>query len=643
MSKRIICLLLIVCLLAVLCGCSNNDVGGLENSYDEPLGKNPSKTLRTIGSWTKTGIVNHWHSGTDAGPMIMYGVEGLVQYVRTTDTYYYLLAESVETVENGDTIIHLRQNAKWHDGTNFVADDVIAFYAIDYQNDICKYFKAVERVDDKTVRIVWKEYREPTDEAKLMLLAVDTKLGSVQYKEFKSFVDRALQVISSLEDVSQNDLNSDYTSNIVQPYGKKWNSGASAQMGEILNELRAYEPSWYVATGPYMLTRYTETEMILSKNDDYYLDNSNAFDTIFVYQTPNNVNQIYSMLSNGSIDYYDGCPLKETIDDILSQNTSMVHYKMIDQNSCGLIFNLEKEIWQSATVREAFQYIFDRDAVKELSQPYATTSWYSMLTMTQAQAEACMSPDAFDKLTTYSYDQQKATELLNSVGWSKKGKSWYDQNGNKVSLTLGVENNTLFVNMAQAVQSMLNMFGIETTVKIGENWSTWFATGRQTDSIYDFVVGVTDANSYTTHPYGFMRHFFDVLDAHMLHLPVSKVTNRWDLTLERADGRGSVELIDEIDKLYLVSGDELTEATDNIVYGFSRYNFGIQFFENVTGSFFDSDMVWGLPGLNDLAKDSRNIDYIPKIGDKYFEEIADLNSYYTQGSVYGLGKIFPRD
>ena len=122
--KKIVCLLLIAVMLVVLPGCSKKrQVSGLETPYSESLGKNPTKTLRTIGTWTKTGIVNHWHSGTDAGPMIMYGVEGLVQYVRTTDTYYYLLAENVETLENGDTLIHIRPNAKWHDGSDFVADD----------------------------------------------------------------------------------------------------------------------------------------------------------------------------------------------------------------------------------------------------------------------------------------------------------------------------------------------------------------------------------------------------------------------------------------------------------------------------------------------------------------------------------------
>lgn len=641
--KNVIICLLVIAVTLMMFGCSNKEMGGLEQPYSAVLGKNPDKVLRTIGTWTKTGIVNHWHSGTDAGPMIMYGVEGLVQYVRTTDTYYYLLAESIENLDDGTTVIHIRENAKWHDGKPFVADDIIAFYAIDYQNDICKYFSGLEKVDDNTVKIHWKSYREPSDDAKLMLLACDTKLGSVQYQEFKTFVDRALSVIDSLPDVTQEDLDQDYSTNIVQPYGKKWDSAASAQMGEILNEMRAYEPDWFVATGPYKLERYTETEMILIKNEDYYLDNSNAFETIYVYQTPNNVNQVYSMLSNGTIDYLDGCPLPETIESILSDNSAMIHYKMIDQNSCGLYFNMEKEIWTDIKVREAFQYIFDRDAVKNLSQPYAVTSWYPMLTMTQSQAEYWMSPDAFNKLPQYSYDEEKAAALLKEAGWTKNGKDWYDHNGVKVELTLGVENNTLFVNMAQAVQSMLNSFGINTTIKIGENWGTWFATGRQEDSVYDFFVGVTDANSYTTHPYGFMRHFFDVLNAHMLHLPTSSVTGRWDVTLERPDGLGTVELIDEIDKLYLVEGDALTEATDNIVYGFSQYLFGVQFFENVTGSFFNAETVGGLPAVDELTAENRNITYIPQPGDEYFAEIADLNSYYTQGSVFGIAKIRPRD
>ena len=156
MVKKIICTLLVLCVLFTLVGCSPKTVGGLETPYGDSLGKNPQKTLRTIGSWTKTGIVNHWHSGTDAGPMIMYGVEGLVQYVRTTNTYYYLLAESVKSDESGNTIIKLRSNANWHDGTPFIADDVIAFYAIDYQNDICKYFKSVEKVDEKPSKLFGK-------------------------------------------------------------------------------------------------------------------------------------------------------------------------------------------------------------------------------------------------------------------------------------------------------------------------------------------------------------------------------------------------------------------------------------------------------------------------------------------------------
>ena len=641
-SVALLAAILVIAMLFIVSGCNPSSPGGLSVDYNEPLGQNQDRTLRTVGTWTKTGIVNHWHGGTDAGPMIMYGVEGLLQHVRTTNTYYWQLAESIEHNDDSTSLIHLRQNAKWHDGTPFTAKDVIAYYAIDYQNDVCKYYTQLEEVDEHTVKVYWKTYREPTDEAKTALFSCDTKLGSVQYDEFKTYVDQALEVIYSLELVDATDLEEDYGTNIVQPFGRKWNSSASAQMGEILNGMRSYEPDWFVATGPYKLDRYTETEMILVKNEDYYLDNSQAFDKIYVYQTPNNVNLIYSMLANNDIDYFDGAPLAETIEDILAENPNMVHYKMIDQNSCGLIFNLEKEIWQNDKVREAFQYIFDRDAIKNMAQPYGATSWYSMLTMTKSQAEILMFPEDFAKLKQYSYNQEKAAQLLQEAGWSRRGGKWYDQNGRRVDLTLGVENNTLMVNMGQVVQSTLDLFGITTTIKIGENWNTWFSTGRQENSIYDFVVGVTDANSYFTHPYGFMRHFFDVLDAHMLHLPTSDVTGRWQLTLTRPDGMGTVDLMDEIDKLLMIEGDELAEAVGNIVYGFSQYNFGVQFFENVTGSFFNASRVWGLPAVNELCAETRNITYIPQVGDEYFDEFADLNSWYTQGSVLARGLLYPR-
>lgn len=621
-------------------GCAAKTATALKN-YSSPAGLNTDKTLKILGSWTKTGIMNHYHTGTDGGPIIMYGVEGLIQNVRTTNKYYYILAESVEHKDDHTSLIHIRPEAKWQNGDDFTAMDVIAYYAIDYMNEITRYFSKIEAVDNKTVKITWKTYREPTKEAKTMLIAMDTKSGSVSYKEFKYYVDRALKVINGLPDVTKEDLAIDSMYS-VQPYGKMWDGVASAAMGSVLNEMRSYNPNWYVATGPYKLEKYTETEMILSKNKNYYLDNSKAFDKIIVYQTPSNSNQVFSMLESGQLDYADGCPLPEMIDQVVNNSENMVHYKMYDQGAVGIYYNLEKEIWSDPKVREAFEYIFDRESIKNLSQPYGTTCWYSYMTMTPQQAEVWMRPEDFKKLKTYSFDQVKAKSLLESAGWTKKGNSWYDKKGNKLSLTLGAEGTTLFTNIAQAVQSSLNAFGIETYVKTAADWNTWFSTARKENSPYDFVVGVTALNQYTTHPNGFFKHMFDVLCAHAMHLPVSEDTSRWDLKLNKVDGTGTVELTDELDKLFLVEGDELKKTTGNIVYGFAEYNYGITFFENVTGSFFNAGRVWGLPASKKIGS-SRNITYIPKVTDPEFEAFAKLNVWFTQESVYGLGEIYPRD
>ena len=74
----------------------------------------------------------------------------------------------------------------------------------------------------------------------------------------------------------------------------------------------------------------------------------------------------------------------------------------------------------------------------------------------------------------------------------------------------------------------------------------------------------------------------------------------------------------------------------------NSHNFGVQFFENVTGSFFNASRVWGLPAVNEICSETRNITYIPQVGDEYFDEFADLNSWYTQGSVLARGLLYPR-
>ncbi len=171
----------------MLIGCGPKEIGGFPNYLTAP-GKNPEKSYRIASSWTKTGIGTHFHSGPDAGPVIMYSLEGCMQYVRTSTKFYYLVAESFTHNDDHTSVIKIRDNAKWHNGDDVVAMDIKSYYAL-CVTDFSKNVLDMEVIDsnsdgdltnDKELKVYWKPWREPTNYAKDMLLAMDTKNCSVK-------------------------------------------------------------------------------------------------------------------------------------------------------------------------------------------------------------------------------------------------------------------------------------------------------------------------------------------------------------------------------------------------------------------------------------------------------------------------------
>lgn len=630
---RIVAVVLVALSLATLTmGCKTNQTG--YDGYDTEHGTNTEKTLRIFGTWTKTGIGTHYNCGADAGPLVIFGLEGLAQYVRTTDEIVMLLAESF-THDGNTTTVKLRDNAYWHDGYPVISKDIMGCWYLNH-DEATGYMQSLTEVDDKTFIITWKDYLEPSDEAKSILLAQATKIGAVPYHVFKDFVDRAMALTDSLETCPVNS-----TSRNVSYFDKNWDGDAATKFGEIYTAYRAYEVTGqYPATGPYKLQSYTETQMILVRNENYYLDTV-GFDRIEVTYTPTGAvaNQ---MLIAGEIDYADGTPMKTILESILSQNGSLVHYKILDQGTLGLLFNLEKTIWDNDYVREAFQYIFDRDLITATANPYAEVTYGSMSGICSYEAEKYLDPDDYDKLVNYSYDTQKAEELLIKAGWNKSGDAWYDLNGKKVSLTLGYIEGSPWTSIATTVQSLLGKFGIEVTLKSTESATTLLANSRITDSEYDFMLYFTALNSWGNHPGGAFKHLYSQMDAAMMHLPVSESDGHYSLILNKADGSGTFRAWDAYEKIYTYSGSKLREVTADLAVGFAEKNYGVNFYNNVTGSFFNLDRIGNLPCSNLFAED-RNITKIFTYDDPEYQAIQNLNLYFGQATAYSLGRIVPRD
>lgn len=627
-------LLLFTGTVLTLASCSGGIKPGYEG-YNTNHGKNKDEVLRIFGSWTKTGIGSHYHNGPDAGPLVMYGLEGLAQYVRTTDKIVMLLADKFEHAGNKTTVT-LRDDAYWHDGEPVESMDFLAYYYLNH-NETTGYMEKIEALDSKHFVITWKEYLNPSDEAKTLLLAQDTKSASVPYHIFKEFADQAIELTDNLPKCPENN-----PSRNAMYFDKYWDGDASDKYGQIYTAFRAYQvKGTFPATGPYKLERYTETTMTLVKNENYYMSDTTSFKKIQVTMQPSE-SIVLQMLSSGQIDYMDGTPMKAKLENVLKNNGSMVHYKILDQGTIGLLMNMEKKVWENDLVREAFQYLFDREMIKNVANPYAETSYYSMSGMASYEAEKYLSPDDFSLMKKYSYNQAQAELLLTEAGWTKKNGSWHDETGAKVSLTLGYIGGDPYIPIATTVESQLKAFGIDLTLKSTESPTSLLANARVTDSEYDFMLYFTALNPWGSHPGGALKHMYAQMDAVMMHLPTDKATGRFSLMLDKANGEGQIRAFDVYEKIYTLSGSKLLEATADLIVGFSKKNYGVDFYNNVTGSFFNLDNVGNLP-LSERFAEDRNITQIFYYDDPEFESLALLNTYYTQATSVSTGVITARN
>lgn len=298
--KKVISTLLVAAILcgALLSGCS----------LDEITGKGGGDTLYMVASWETVGMKNHSNGGASIGTLLYYAIEPLIQYVRSTDEIYFMLAESVEHLSDGTSLIHLRPEAKWHNGDDYVAMDTVAYYYLN-QLQATNYMQAVEAVDDKTVKITWKKHMEPNDKVKNLILATDN-VGCVQYKEFKEYADKIMDIVARAPAMEEG-----YTG--WAPFGKIVRDELETEAMQNYSAFAGYNPDWFVATGPYKPYQITATDMILEKNEDYWAADYLKYQYIHAYQSITDNNQVYGMLINGTLTYGGGIPTESTLQEIL--------------------------------------------------------------------------------------------------------------------------------------------------------------------------------------------------------------------------------------------------------------------------------------------------------------------------------------
>lgn len=625
--------------------------------------KNSDKSFAIVTTWTSSGLVNHYNSNTYCTAFDYLVVEGMWRYVRSTDEIYCQVAAELPThrtvsiddykdvigedaynyytnAENGCTEVtvttgKIRENAKWQNGEDVVAKDIWAYYYMIHPTS-SNYMAGVKVVDDKTVEFVWNPLKEPNDTVKELLLAQD-KSATIKYDLFAQYVDPVADIV----------MNSPVNTNqsLWGAFNRFSTTSQITEMTKTRNAFYENSPSWYVATGPFKLQTFSATQILLVKNEYYWNADNIGFERIKMYSS-NDLNQTYQLITNGYVDYYDGYIQQDTLEGMLDSNPDIVNLKMYDPGAYGLTFNMKKKntLWTDE-VREAFQYIFNRDEIKNAANPYATTSWYPLIGMAPSEAKTYMSEKHYNEIPSYSLDLAKATTLLESAGWTKTNGQWM-KDGAQVEITMGCPSgDTRASTAAEAAAAQLQSFGIKVNLMKSSNF---YSNATSDNSPYDLCLEWTDLNMSFSYPTGSYSQFDAVyaryaqLDRYPNDYSDAQKAGGLMLKFDGLDGdTDSYAFVDYINSFYSVDEEELTYLVDVFNLGLAKMNIGIQFFQNVTASTINIGRIAGVP-LESYWSEDRNVSYVPEVGTEDFFTVAKTNLNYACNYMLAYGVYQPK-
>lgn len=225
-----------------------------------------------------------------------------------------LLAVSWGRIDDKTWEFKLRPNVKFHDGSDFDADDVLASFdrAITYKDtqlkDILSTIVDIEKINELTVNIYTKE-PDPI------------------------LVNRIANVL-------------------IFPSEKK----------DFENP---------IGTGPYKYNTDTETELALTRFDDYW-GKLPYYKNVFI-QTIENRFIRFDALKNGEIDILANVPPSFTEEFEEMNSVNILSLPSLEVNF--LVFNFESDLLSDKRIREAISYAFDKSAFVEFSSGYASPSY----------------------------------------------------------------------------------------------------------------------------------------------------------------------------------------------------------------------------------------------------------------------------
>lgn len=216
-------------------------------------------------------------------------------------------------------------------------------------------------------------------------------------------------------------------------------------------------------------------------------------------------------------------------------------------NSRFIGFNTQEAPFNDAAVRQAVAYAIDKETISD--------SVFSGLETASEQLLDTSLPYCDVEATTYSYNADKAKELLESAGWvDSDGDGIREKDGAKLSVTLDyITNQGTMDDAALVIAQELGEVGFEVTPRGSDNM-TWFT---QVSTDFDFSLHTTYGGYYD--PFLTMTN----MNPEMMSDPIL-----WQVALTMENGTDTIKELDstaDLERVQEIYSQVLTFAADQAV------------------------------------------------------------------------------
>lgn len=399
-----------------------------------------------------------------------------------TTEYIPMLGESFEDTEK-QTIIHLKKDVKWSDGTPFTSKDVLCTYYLGFIKNwvMWKYVDKIEAPDDYTVKITWRE------DSALMAPTAFANLVQGPYHIFGKWADQVIPLTEKRDDRGALD------------------DAANEELTKIREDLYAFKPdvTEIVGTGPFTVEKVTASEAVLKKRDDAWCSDNVKFDELMLIREPSTEAYVSNRMQ-GLADFDAGGVTHDIMNQLKEANPNMRIVWSPEYSQPSMQFNTRKSPVDKVEVRKAIIYAIDRESLLEVLEPGTMMPDTYVCGLTPTVRDGWIK-DLLPELENYEYNPQKAEEILTSIGWKKGADGfWQDETGQTVQLEVSAMNSWLIYFLGgEAITNQLNEFGLKTEFKPMEISAYWEYLDNAEHMIsFDFRPG---GLTYGVHPWEFYQ------------------------------------------------------------------------------------------------------------------------------------------